>query len=79
MLKLQILQLGCLTRELSEKVDLVNNIQLTGNSVTEEPQEKEKINNKNKEVINLKFKCDQYNGSFKKQITLKKHKNTKHS
>ena len=75
----QILQLGCLARELSDKVDLVTNIQLTRNPVTEEPQEKEKINNKNKEVINLKFKCDQCNCTFKKQITLKKHKNTKHS
>ena len=57
----------------------VTNIRLTRNPVTEELQEKEKINNKNKEIVNMKFKCDQCNFTFKKQITLKKHKNTKHS
>ena len=39
----------------------VTNIRLTRNPVTEELQEKEKINNKNKEIVNMKFKCDQCN------------------
>ena len=68
-LKSQILQLGCLTRELIDKVDLVTTSQVSKNPVEV---------TKKKVTKQLKFKCDQCNCSFKREITLKKHKNTNH-
>ena len=74
-----------LTRELSDKVDLVTVSQVSVKCpVTESPHENEGEKSKKEGAMktrvtkNHKFKCDQCDCTFKKEIPLKKHKNTKH-
>ena len=81
-LKSQILQLGILTQDLGDQVgkltgDIIPNKKVTENSknVTEN---KEKNINKLEVPERLKFRCSQCEFTSKKEITLKKHKNTKH-
>ena len=58
--------------------------QVSKNPVVKEPPENEGKNHKKKEetkkniIKQLKFKCDQCDCSFKREVTLKKHKNTNH-
>ena len=82
LLKSQILQLGVMTRELSDKVELVTNKKMSEYNVSpkrggeKKIEQKETVSSQCPEVS--KYNCDQCSCSFKKHITLQKHKNTLH-
>ena len=78
MLGSQILQLGMLTRKLSNKVDLVTfNQVFVKCPVTESPHENDGEKSKKKVTIKTRVTKIQCDCTFKKKTTLKKHKNTK--
>ena len=84
MIKSQLLQLGLMTRELRDKVELVDIKQVSNINVTEtlkqssENRSKEKYKVKPKGTKTQMYNCNQCNCTFKKDITLQKHKNTRH-
>ena len=77
-----MLQLGHMTGKLSEKVELVTNKKVSEQNVTPKKASENKMKEKEKDISQssaiLKYKCDQCSCTFKKNITLKKHKNTRH-
>ena len=83
-LKSQIIQLGVMTRDLTDKVELVIRKQVPENNVAEKPKQAKERKIKEKDIVVLKvtevqnYKCNQCNSTFKKDVTLQKHKNTKH-
>ena len=84
MIKSQLRQLGLMTRELRDKVELVDIEQVSNINVTEtlkqssENRTKEKYKVKPKVTKTQKYNCNQCNCTFKKDITLQKHKNMRH-
>ena len=84
LLRSQILQLGVMTQELSDKVDLMSDKKDTEFNATEAQRQASENNIKDtykdlkKPAKAKKYKCNQCSCTFKKDITLRKHKNTKH-
>ena len=82
LLKSQILQLGMLTQDIGYQVEKLNGDIISNKKVTENSKNvtdnKEKNINKLKVPERLKFRCSQCKFTSKMEITLKKHKNTKH-
>ena len=71
-----------MTRELSEKVEIVTNKKVSEYNVAPKKSSENKI--KEKEKVSpqssaiLEYKCDQCSCTFKKSITLQKNKSTRH-
>ena len=82
LLKSQILQLGVMTRELSDKVELLTDKNMSENNVSPQKAGENKIEKNVRDISQCpqvsKYKCDQCSCTFKKHITLQKHKNTRH-
>ena len=78
-LKLELKKLKAITEKLYEKVKDIKSTKLLERDQEKETiPAKENVPSKEKIPERMKFKCEKCDASFKKQVTLQKHINTKH-
>ena len=78
--KIKILEdeVEALKLEIKNLVNMYNKVSETNqDNMSKKPPEG--VNDNSSKPAKIKFKCDKCDSSFKKNITLEKHKNTKHS